>query len=130
MRTPSPRSQRRALLKDMRIARDVVSRAGYVGSAEHKDYPSPAGPPRLRADATKCDPALHDKESFDSLTALLRTAMSNQAVGGPVEGQFPRYVWVHHDNHWYEARLTNRENGDYKGYEIRSNQVPRGLLDG
>lgn len=130
MRTPSPRSQRRALLQDVRIPDDIVARAAYVGSAEHKDYPSPAGPPRLRADATKCDPALHDKDSFDSLTALLRAAMSSQAVGSPVEGDFPRYVWARRGDRWYEARPTNRESGEYKGYEIRSDQVPGALRDG
>src|SRR6266516_5596381 len=34
----------------------LAQRASYVGSSEHKTYPSFAGQPRLRADASKCDP--------------------------------------------------------------------------
>ena len=55
--------------------------ARYVGSAEHKDYPSPAGPPRLRADATKCDPELHG--DFQVLGGWLQVAIVAGNVGGP-----------------------------------------------
>lgn len=130
VRTPSQRSQRRALLEDTEISSDVAERARYVGSAEHEDHPSPAGPPRLRSDATKCDPAMHTRESFESLTRLLVSAIQSRAIGGPVEGAFSRYVWVAIDDRWYEARLTNRELGHHKGYEVRLNEEPRGLLDG
>ncbi|HSL06842.1 MAG TPA: hypothetical protein VK887_02590, partial [Pseudonocardiaceae bacterium] len=40
---------------------DVVARVTYVGSGEHKISPSFAGPPHLRADASKCDTSLADK---------------------------------------------------------------------
>ncbi len=34
---------------------EVAERVTYRGSALHKTYPSPAGPPALRADEAKCD---------------------------------------------------------------------------
>ena len=36
------------------ITNRVARRARYLGSAEHKAYPSSAGPPALRSDATPC----------------------------------------------------------------------------
>jgi hypothetical protein len=39
---------------------EIAVRASYVGSSEHKKYPSFAGPPQPRSDATKCDPGLSD----------------------------------------------------------------------
>ena len=39
-------------------AESVARKARYVGSAEHKGYPSAAGPPALRSDATPCDPGI------------------------------------------------------------------------
>lgn len=47
---------------------------------------------RPRADATKCDPALHG--DFARLTAWLRRAVADGRVGAPWEGDFPRYVWA------------------------------------
>lgn len=39
---------------------ELAERVSYVGSGEHKSYPSFAGQPRLRADASKCDPKFTD----------------------------------------------------------------------
>lgn len=97
----------------------------YVGSAEHKTYPSQAGRPQPRADATKCDPALHG--DFEELTRWLSEAVAKGQVAGPWEGDFPRYVWANHDATWYEARLVNREQGTYKGWEARVDELPEGL---
>src|SRR2546421_1281 len=69
---------------------DVAAHASYVGSPEHKTYPSFAGLPRLRADATRCDPAMADRET---LTRWLRAAIAAGSIGEPWEGRFPRYVW-------------------------------------
>lgn len=104
----------------------LASRVRYVGSAEHKTYPSPAGKaPRLRADATKCDPKLHG--DFEALTEWLREGVTKGQVAAPWEGDFPRYVWVSRDGSWYEARLVNREQGTYKGWEIPEDELPEGL---
>lgn len=42
----------------------LAERVTYVGSPEHKTYPSFAGPPMLRADASKCNPLLADRETL------------------------------------------------------------------
>lgn len=56
----------------------VARAARYVGSAEHKAYPSTAGPPALRSDATPCDPTL----SFDLESEYPRDAMGHVDWGG------------------------------------------------
>jgi hypothetical protein len=99
-------------------------RASYVGSAEHKAYPSAAGPPRLRADASRCDPRLG---SFDELTAWLRAGISAATCGAPWEGGFPKYVWYVREGICYEARLINRMQGQYKGYPLAEGQWPVNL---
>jgi hypothetical protein len=103
---------------------DVARRVLYVGSAEHKTYQSPAGQARPRADATKCDPALHG--SFDLLTGWLRAAIRRGCVGAPWEGGFPRYAWIRQDAVWYEGRLVNSGLGQYKGYALADDEVPIG----
>ncbi|MGH3871921.1 MAG: hypothetical protein ACRDSR_10480 [Pseudonocardiaceae bacterium] len=97
----------------------------YVGSGEHKTYPSFAGPPHPRADASKCDPRLADQ---DELTRWLRQAIRCGRTGGLWEGDFPRYVWHRVGQVWYEARLVNRELGQYKGYPLSPDERP-GTLD-
>ncbi|WP_327106169.1 hypothetical protein [Nonomuraea glycinis] len=99
-------------------------RVSYVGSGEHKSYPSFAGQPRLRADASKCDPEYKDA---DEITDWLRQAIACGNVGAPWEGEFPRYVWRGLDDVIYEARLVNRELGQYKGYPLTSSERPEGL---
>lgn len=96
----------------------------YVGSAEHKSYPSFAGSPKLRADATKCDPGLTDAAS---ITSWLRNGIRSGRVGAPWEGRFPRYVWHEVDGVLFEARLVNREAGEYKGYPLDPSERPDGL---
>lgn len=96
--------------------------ARYVGSPEHKSYPSPAGPSALRADATKCDPTRHG--DFAELTAWVRSAIEAGRVGAPWDGEFPRYAWGWHDGVCYEARLVNAEKGEYKGYELLDSEAP------
>ena len=57
----------------------------------------------------------------------LREGILAGAVGAPWEGDFPRYVWCEKDGVWYEGRLVNREQGTYKGYELKPSELPRGL---
>lgn len=104
--------------------RRLASRAVYVGSPEHKDIPSPAGAPRLRSDATRCPRDLHD---FEELTNWLREAIAAGQIGAPWEGDYPRYAWVRNDRGCFEARLTNREIGHYKGYPLLPDEVPEWL---
>lgn len=102
----------------------VAQGARYVGSSEHKSFPSFAGPPKLRADASKCDPQLRDPRV---LTAWLRAGVEAGQIGAPWEGRFPRYVWYHAKDVYYEARLVNRITGTYKGYPIQASEFPESI---
>src|SRR5437773_1047145 len=105
MRTPSGRVRRRQVyVRPGANLEDLAARVSYVGSAEHKSSPSPAGSPRLRRDATKCDPALSG--AFDTLTAWLREGVRAGNVGSPWQGELPRYVWIKQSGKWYEAYLV------------------------
>lgn len=102
---------------------DVASRVRYVGSVEHKRYPSFAGHPRPRADATLCDPRFRDAAE---LTDWLAQGVLRKQIGAPWETAFPRYVWLQMDDIWYEARLTNPVLGQYKGYALTDDDdLPR-----
>ena len=101
---------------------EVADSASYVGSAEHKDVPSSAGSPALRTDASRCDPDIVD---FEEITGALRQAINRQCTSGLFEGDFPKYVWGWFRGRLYEARLTNRANGNYKGYPLEPYEVPK-----
>ena len=98
--------------------------ASYGGSPEHKDSLSPAGPPRLRSDATACP---RDLKDVDQLTGWLRAAIAAGQIGAPWEGDFPRYAWFRNDRGCFEARLTNRVSGQYKGYPLKPDEEPSWL---
>lgn len=102
----------------------TAATARYVGSSEHKTAPSFAGPPRPRADASKCDPKLADAAE---LTGWLREAIEAGNIGAPFEGRYPRYVWSRRGDTVYEGRLVNRELGEYKGYPLRPEEWPGDL---
>jgi hypothetical protein len=102
----------------------LAGRASYVGSSEHKTFPSFAGPFNPRADASKCDPKLADQEE---LTRWLREAITAGQCGQLWEGDFPRYAWCQHGGVTYEARLSNPELGQYKGYPLEANEPVEGL---
>ncbi len=127
MRTPKRRRPRRRAFAAAPAGVDLSELAGrvsYVGSAEHKSFPSFAGRPQLRADASKCSPDLADPAE---LTRWLQEALSSGHVGDPWEGDFPRYVWCRREADTYEARLVNREQGHYKGYPLSFDEWPEGL---
>jgi hypothetical protein len=63
------------------------------------------------------------------LTRWLRKAIRLGAVGAPIEGSFPRYVWYKDGDQVYEGRLVNRTSGEYKGYQLRREEWPDGLGD-
>ena len=102
----------------------LARRVGYVGSPEHKDFPSFAGPPRLRSDASCCPREIKDREV---VCEWLRSAIRRGAVGAPWEGDFPRYVWYKDGDVVFEGRLVNRGNGSYKGYPLDSEEWPDGI---
>lgn len=102
----------------------VIGRVSYAGSPEHKTYPSFAGPPLPRADASKCDPKLADQAE---LTGWLREALTAGSFGGLWEGDFPRYVWCRRGDVVYEGRLVNSGLGEYKGYPLAPDEWPEGL---
>lgn len=104
----------------------LARRASYAGSVEHKDAPSEAGWPRPRADAYICDRAWIGR--FAEITRMLRQAIRSGAIGGPWEGDFPRYVWYKAaDGSVYEARLINKASGQYKGYKLEEAERPKGM---
>ncbi len=59
--------------------------------------------------------------------AQLRTAIAKGAVGGPWEGEFPRYAWYKTRDTVYEARLVNRTQGTYKGYGLLRTEWPKDI---
>jgi len=107
------------------VLSEIAEQVRYVGSPEHKDTPSFAGSPRPRADATLCDRSLANQ--LLKITRWLQSAIRQRQVGEPWEGRFPRYVWHREGEVCYEARLTNRETGYYKGYPIEPTECPEGI---
>jgi hypothetical protein len=103
----------------------IATEVRYVGSPEHKTYPSFAGPPSPRPDASICPDELKDEQ--DMLTAWLQEAIQNKAVGSYTENGYPRYAWYKDDDTVYLARLVNRGNGTYKGFPIEKSEWPDGI---
>lgn len=102
----------------------VAERVRYVGSTDHKDYPSFAGPLRPRRDASLCPREIKDQ---DMVTGWLRDALRRGHVGSPWKGEFPRYVWHREGDTVFEAMLVNQGNGTYKGYPLSRSEWPRGM---
>ncbi len=103
----------------------VAEQASYVGSPEHKDVPSPAGPPAFRADASRCPPEI--AREWKRITGWLRAAIRQGYTGEFWEGHsppFPRYVWHRREGTVFEGRLVNRELGQYKGYPLERSEWP------
>lgn len=96
----------------------VSEQVEYRGSPEHKTYPSQAGPPALRPDATKCSPDW--KGRCDELTEHLKEGILHRCVSERFEEGFPRYVWTWVDGELYEARHIRGPSGTYKGYKLKN----------
>ncbi len=101
-------------------AESVARKARYVGSAEHKGYPSAAGPPALRSDATPCDPGISSADIGSALAEGIRRG----CVSALTEQGFPKYVWGWLGDDLYEARHINGPAGTYKGYRIEESERP------
>lgn len=128
MRAPRKNRPRKRQIRvqDDCLLDDLAERVWYEGSAEHKDVLSFRGLPELRSDASICPRHISSREQ---VTEWLRTAIRTGAVGPPWEGDYPRYVWYMTDGTVYEARLTNRGSGAYKGYPLEEAEWPRGIQD-
>ncbi len=125
MRSRFSRNKRRkigAWPSDTDSPEETAARVSYVGSPEHKDHPSPAGPGRLRSDATPCEVRL--TQDVDRCTQALREGIRRQCVSGVFEGGFPKYVWAWLDGELYEARHINGPQGTYKGYRLEPVEWP------
>lgn len=99
---------------------EVAAKVRYLGSAEHKSYPTAAtGGPGLRhAEAGEKDASLcpyYPDERWPDIEAALQAAIRAGCVGVPEQG-FPRKVWGYFEGQLHEARQTNPGYGQYKGY--------------
>ncbi|MGO9469324.1 MAG: hypothetical protein ACLQVF_34810 [Isosphaeraceae bacterium] len=95
----------------------VADRVTYTGNAVHKSYPSPAGPPALRADKAKCD--RYAQEQWPRLLAALRIAI-RAGIVSEFRGAFPARAWVWINDVLHEARLSPGGTGDYHGFPLNS----------
>ncbi|MDF1489426.1 hypothetical protein [Tessaracoccus caeni] len=130
MKTPSRKRPRPQALAVAPSSEDLAAWAAtvrYVGSPEHKTYPSFAGRPKLRSDATPCPTEYKDA---DMICGWLRNAILQGNVSAFRDQEcFPRYVWAKLDGTWFEARLVNATAGTYKGYPVTEASIPRELRE-
>jgi hypothetical protein len=61
------------------------------------------------------------------VTRWLRAAIRRGAISEYIEGGFPRYAWYKHEGIVYEARLVNRDSGQFKGYPLNENEWPKDI---
>ncbi len=100
----------------------LAERVRYIGSPEHKDHPSDAGPGHLRSHAYCCPAALTEDAAQN--TQRLREGIRRQCVSATFESGFPKYVWVWMGKELFEARHINGPLGTYKGYRLEPAQYP------
>ncbi len=94
----------------------IAALATYRGNPVHKSYPSPAGPPALRADEAKCD--RFEREHWPLLTEALRAAISAGCINDDFRQGFPSRAWAFINGVLHEARLTSPGLGDYHAFPI------------
>lgn len=99
----------------------LARRASYVISREHKDYLTEQGPGALRSDASPCPRDI----SRDQAEQWLREAIAAGNIGAPWSDQpFPQCAWYRREGVVFEARVTNVEQGAYKGYPLDPSEFP------
>ncbi len=106
---------------------NLINRVRYVGSPEHKDAPNDLINPNYhkpRADASICP---RDINNIDIVNTWLREAFSKGAISEYMEGDFPRFVWYKTNGMAFQGRLTNRGNGEYKGFPVSLSELPKGI---
>lgn len=107
----------------------LARRVSYVGSPEHKRVPNPFAVPNFVTGKSDCDevaPELSRDPMF--VLHVLQEALRRGQISGPWEGDFPRNVhgWLVTAGKrvLFRGRLTNREQGVYKGYFDSLDRVP------
>ena len=102
---------------------DIAARVHYRGSSEHKRRPvheSYDVSPELRSDASPCPPHVCREDAQRALEEAIRS----QCVSTDWVGEFPKYVWTRLEGAPYVARVTNHEQGEYKGWPIEEVELP------
>ena len=98
------------------LAKTDIRRLANDAQYEASPYHCPTRQPRWVPNKTRC-PKHVDKPYA---LRLLRQGMRRGMFSGALQGLWPRLVWAVDcaDEKVYEARLTNREAGEYHGYPI------------
>jgi hypothetical protein len=107
-------------VKAMQLA---AAKVRYTGSPYHRSHGSTAGPIAERTGlSSRCPPNWTNIEA----TRVLRVAILLERVSMIWEDGCPKFVWHLDGDVLYEARLTNRGNGEYHGYPLEDRwQWPR-----
>jgi hypothetical protein len=104
----------------------VSAQARYVSSPYHRPPGSKMGQPASRRwpAASKCDP----EWTLSDANAALKQAIRAGYISSQWEGRFPRYVWHLEGETVYEARLSNRDAGEYHAYPLQDKREwPAGM---
>ncbi len=121
MRRRNPRRRRiQCELPDDCLAH-LAEHVEHHGSSEHKSYPSRAGPPALRTDATPCDPDI----DWAAISNAPRRRRPPRLYQRGNRARIPKYVWAWLGGDLYEARHLNGFAGKYKGYRLEPPEYPR-----
>lgn len=101
----------------------------YVGSNEHKSYPSDAGPAGLRSGASRCPTHVpFDNGMRSELERAIDEGIAKGWVFPGPEVDPPRKVWGHARVGdparavTFCARLTNRSMSEYKAWPISEDE--------
>ena len=107
---------------------EVADRARYLGSGEHKSYPSAAGPAALRFGNTPCDPKYRWNKYGRPFAKVFAGNVSDETSNTG----FRSYVWGWIGKTLYLGRHINGPAGAYKGFEVDLADYPddpEGRLD-
>ena len=96
----------------------------YKGSVEHKAYPSFAGAPGRRSDASPCDPTVQTESDRLAVERALQDAFVRGCISTDIRNGFPRYAWGWFRGRLYKAMLINQESGWYKAWPIEGIEAP------
>ena len=105
-----------------------IQKVRYIGSALHKSQNNPFGiPPALRSDASRCPNEITPQQA----QGWLQKAFQTGTVSKTLEGNYPSKAWAREGDRYWEARLSNREQGEYHGYQIHPDHddVPADVLE-
>ena len=104
---------------------EVAEKCKYVGSPYHRTMPDSFGNrPVYHEGKSKCPKELQRNPS--RVTEWLREAI-RQGQFGEFDNGFPALVWYRDGGDVFEARLHNRESGEYHGYPLEPHDHITGL---